>query len=128
MRVAAKFNFKALAPIAAAALALAATSASAQDLNVNTSCVEGHVEGYDYAELSANFREYGWDSRATLRIVSTDEQLTLTVLDMSNNNVCENIADLRTSCTWTLSPGGEYVARVDNRTRPGATSYRLCAG
>lgn len=120
---------KALAPIAAClTMAALAGPAGSQDLNLNISCLEGFVEANEYAELSANFRETGWDSRATLRLVSTDEQLTLQVLDLSLNSVCENVADLRTSCTWTLSPGGEYVARIDNTLRSSSTSYRLCAG
>jgi hypothetical protein len=123
------FTTRFLAPLAAGLTMIAgAHTAAAQDLNMTVSCVEGFVEGYDWAELSANFREYGWDSRATLRLVAQDESTTLVVLDINNQPVCENVADLRTSCTWTLSPGGVYNARIDNTNRATSTSYRLCAG
>ena len=128
MRSARNPTARTLATLAAGfAVSFFSVSANGQSLNLNTSCVDGFVESSDYAELSADFKETGWDSRATLQLVSTDEQLTLQVVDAANNTVCENIADLRTSCTWTLTPGGVYSARVDNTMRATRTAYRLCA-
>ena len=46
------------------AASVAAVSASAQDLGVNTSCLNGSVAGNDYAEPSSNFRETIWDTKA----------------------------------------------------------------
>lgn len=117
-----------LAAVAAGvAMCAAATSAWSQTLSFTNSCVFGQVNAGEYAELSANFREYGWDSWGSLRLLSDDEELTLQVLDLNMTNVCENVADLRTTCTWRLSPGGEYFARVDNTMRSTETTYRLCA-
>ena len=53
--------------------------------------------------------------------------MTLEVIDLSSNTVCENVADNRTSCTWTPTPGGVYMVRVNNLTGPLPQNYRLCA-
>lgn len=113
--------------IAGLILACSAGFATAQDLSYSASCIQGFVDSADYAELTADFKEFGWDSRGSLKLNSVDDALTLIVLDQNNIAVCDNVADLRTQCAWTLSPGGIYTVRIDNTTRPTQSSYSLCA-
>ena len=111
----------------AGALALTAASAQAQNLQGNVSCLKGDVDAHDWAEMSQIFAESAWDNKATLAIVSDDEQLTLKVLDLNGTSLCENVADLRTRCTWALNRGDEYNVVIDNTTRATQTTYTLCA-
>ena len=103
-----------------------AIPATATEFRLNESCLSGSVERYDYAELSQNFAEDGNDGTATLRIVSEDAELTLRVLDLEGKSLCNNVADLRTSCTWSLKDTGEYNIIVDNRTRSSRSDYKIC--
>jgi hypothetical protein len=111
----------------ATALAIAGSPAFAQSLQGNISCLKGDVNAYDWAEMSQVFAESAWDNKATLNLNSDDEELTLKVLDLNNNSLCENVADLRTKCTWTLNKGTEYNVVIDNTMRSTQTTYTLCA-
>ena len=101
-------------------------SASALDLQGNVSCVEGHVQAFDFAELEQNFAETAFDTRSKLILRSDTAALTLEVLDVNNNSVCEEVAELRTSCTWNLTAGGTYKVKIDNSDRSTESKYRLC--
>ena len=109
------------------AVSVAAVSASAQDLGVNTSCLSGMVEGNDYAELSSNFRESIWDTKAGVQLVSDTTHLTITVIDAFNNDVCEQTADMKTRCAFKLSGGNEFTIKVSNEAFSVRSGYRLCA-
>jgi hypothetical protein len=114
--------------IAAAAIATSfAAPLFAQEFQQNISCVSGFVDARDYAELSQDFREFSTDRRATLILRSEDEELTLKVLRLDGESVCENVADLRTRCTWQLQPEDVFNVQVDNTTRDTETAYELCA-
>ena len=102
-------------------------SASALDLQGNVSCVEGHVQAFDFAELEQNFAESTWDSRARLSLRSETAALTLEVIDLNGNSICEEVATLRSRCTWNLTSGGTFTVKVDNSERPTSSDYKLCA-
>ncbi len=109
------------------AASVAAVSASAQDLGVNTSCLSGSVASNDYAELSSNFRESIWDTKAGVQLVSDTTQLTITVIDAFNNDVCEQTADMKTRCSFKLNAGNEFTIKVSNEAFSVRSGYRLCA-
>ena len=111
----------------AGALALTPATAQAQNLQGNVSCLKGDIDAHEWAEMSQVFAESAWDNRATLALNSDDEQLTLKVLDLNGVSMCENVADLRTRCTWSLNCGDAYNVIIDNTTRPTQTTYTLCA-
>jgi hypothetical protein len=106
---------------------VALPAAAEVTLQWNTSCVNGSVDAYDYAELSLNLKEESWDSRATLFLVSESQELTLHVLDAYNTSLCENIADLRTSCKMNPNRIEEFTVRIDNTMRSTSSAYKLCA-
>ena len=114
--------------LASASIFAAASPAAANDLQSNISCVHGFVEAYDFAELEQNFAETAFDIRSKLILRSDTAALTLEVLDVNNNSVCEEVAELRTSCTWNLTAGGTYKVKIDNSDRSTESKYRLCAG
>ena len=121
---------RALSIAVAAAALICVSPAIAQtfgDLQYSKSCVEGFVEAYDYAELEQNMGESYWDSRGALRLQSEDEELTLRVLNANGTSVCDNVADLRTSCNFPLSGGSTVTVKIDNTMRSTQTRYRLCA-
>lgn len=102
--------------------------AAANDLQTNISCVNGFVDSYDFAELEQNFAETTFDTRSRLILRSDTAALTLEVSDINGNSVCEEVAELRTSCTWNLTAGGIYKVKIDNSNRSTESKYRLCAG
>ena len=110
-----------------AGLTLPGLPASAGDLRGNTSCIQGFVDAYDFAELSQDFSEFTWDQQAGLSLSSSDEELTLKVLDLNDRSVCENVADLKTKCNWHLDPDVTFKVIIDNSQRSTETGYRLCA-
>ena len=109
------------------ALGLAAGAAFAQDLQQNVSCVSGEVAAFDYNELGENFREGIWDKRAGVQLVSESEVIRLQVVDANNNSVCDNTADLRTKCTFSLRLNDNFAIKVTNYDNPVYARYRLCA-
>ena len=113
--------------VALFAASVAANSASAQDSGVITSCLSGSVEGNDFAELSSNFRESIWDTKSGVQLVSATTNLTITVIDAFNNDVCEQTADMKTRCLFKLNAGNEFTIKVSNETFSARSGYRLCA-
>lgn len=117
----------ATAAVSVITLCASVTASFAADLSGTISCVQGDVAAYDYAELTQNFAETTWDRRSTLRLRSDTAALTLEVIDINGQSVCEEVAELRTSCTWNLTAGGTYTVKIDNTNRPTESGYRLCA-
>lgn len=109
------------------ALGLAAGAAYAQDFQQNVSCVSGEVKAFDYNELEENFREGVWDKRAGVQLVSESEVIRLQVVDANNKSICENTADLRTKCTFSLTLNDNFSIKVTNFDNPVYARYRLCA-
>ncbi|MEZ5923674.1 MAG: hypothetical protein R3D57_04750 [Hyphomicrobiaceae bacterium] len=93
----------------------------------SNACLKGSVEAYDYAELEANLEESFLDRKARLNLVSESAELTLSVTNLDGQNVCENIADLTTSCHWSLGNDQIFVIKIDNTMRATSTDYELCA-
>ncbi len=67
------------------------------------------------------------DRRARLDLVSESAELTLAVTNLDGNSVCENVADLNTSCHWNLGNDEIFIIKIDNTMRDTETSYELCA-
>ena len=120
-------TFTALA-LSTAVVLTGTVSAHANDLQSNASCVQGFVDANDFAELEQNFSETNFDTASKLTLQSDTAALTLEVFDIFGNPVCEEVAELRTSCTWNLTTGGTYKLKVDNSNRSTGSKYRLCAG
>ena len=93
----------------------------------NSSCLSGHVEAYDYAELEERLAESFVDRRARLVLNSESAELTLAVTDLEGTSVCENVADLNTTCQWNLGDQEIFVIKIDNTMRATETSYEICA-
>ena len=113
-------------PLAVGMIAMAST-AIADDLSPTVSCLNGEVAAFDFAELQENFREGVWDRRAGVQLVSQSESVTLKVIDYNNNSICENVADLRTRCNFSLRVGDDFSIQVTNLDGPVAVRYQLCA-
>jgi hypothetical protein len=109
------------------ALAIVAAPISSEADFSNNACLSGEVEAYDYAELEQNLSESFVDNRARLDLVSENAELTLAVTDLGGNNVCENVADLSTSCQWSLGNNEIFIIKIDNTMRATSTTYELCA-
>ena len=101
--------------------------AADQEAAARPSDIQGFVDAYDFAELSQDFSEFTWDQQAGLSLSSSDEELTLKVLDLNDRSVCENVADLKTKCNWHLDPDVTFKVIIDNSQRSTETGYRLCA-
>jgi hypothetical protein len=93
----------------------------------SNACLSGEVDAYDYSELEQNLSESFLDNRARLDLVSESQELTLSVTDLDGNSVCENVADLSTSCQWSLSDDEVFVVKIDNTMRATSSAYELCA-
>jgi hypothetical protein len=109
-------------------LSLGATASQAEDLATSVSCVRGHVDAYDYAELDQNFSESVTDTSSKLLLQGESAALTLEVYDLNGNSVCEEVATLKTSCTWNLTAGSTYSVKIDNTNRSTSSNYKLCSG
>ena len=112
---------------AALAAALAGTVAIAQDLDQSVSCVTGRVEAFDYTELMENFKEGTWDKRGGVQLSSESEVINLQVLNLNNETVCDNTADLRTKCAFKLGLNTDFTVKVTNFENPVWARFRLCA-
>ena len=122
--------FKARKTYVAVALAAMATygpPALAQNLSAYSSCLSGSIEPYDYSELTSNFRETLWDTKAGVQLIASQAQVVLKVLDLSGNSVCTDEANLTGQCTFRLRTDEDFTIIVDNSTRATATTFRLCA-
>lgn len=115
--------------LAAVAFVLTAGAATAQELNPGISCLEGDVPAQDWAELTSNYKESLWDSKAGMRVRTDGGALELTVTDETGNNVCDRTADDRARCRFSFSPSysGMFNIRIDNLANYSTTRYRLCA-
>ena len=109
------------------AASIAGSVAVADDLAQTISCVSGEVAAFDYSELGENFREGTWDRRAGIQLVSESEVIKLQVLDLSNQSICDNTADLRTKCSFSLKLNDNFSIRVNNQDNPVYARFRLCA-
>ncbi|MFM9943340.1 MAG: hypothetical protein ACKVP7_28070 [Hyphomicrobiaceae bacterium] len=89
--------------------------------------MRGQVDAYEYAELSENFREGTWDRRGGVKLLADHAEVTLKVLDLNGDSVCENVADLSTQCAFRLRTGDDFTIIIDNQMRATETGYRLCA-
>lgn len=116
------------AVLAVAAIA-GATAASAQQLNPGISCISGDVPAYDYAELTSNYKESIWDSKAAMRLAAVSTQLELTVTDDYGSVVCEDTADMKVKCRFKIANGysGLFNVRIDNTMHSSSSRYTLCA-
>lgn len=110
------------------ALALAAPS-RAQDLSSSISCLNGSVPAADYAELAQKLQESFWDRRGGVTLVTSIGGVSLRVLDMNGQSVCENEANNSTYCQFRLSfeVVDEFNIIIDNATNAEAITYRICA-
>ena len=119
--------------MSATLLALAATTVTtaawAQQLNPGISCITGDVPAYNYAELTSNYRESIWDSKAAMRLVAESTQLELTVTDNYGSVVCEDTADMKVRCRFKIANGysGLFNIRIDNTMYAASSRYTLCA-
>lgn len=123
---------KARAVITAAAMSIAAGSSGAwaQDLNPGVSCLNGSVSEASYTEFASNYRKSIWDSRSAVRIRAEDAPLELKVTDLYGNTVCEETANSKARCKFTIPVdyAGVFVMRVDNLDATGGPrNFRLCA-
>jgi hypothetical protein len=116
-----------LASATAFAFAIVLVPAASSANFGNNSCLMGSVDAYDYAELEQNLAESFVDRRARLELVSESAELTLSVTNLEGVNVCENVADLNTTCQWNLGDNDVFVIKIDNTMRATSSAYELCA-
>ena len=110
------------------ALLCLAGAATAQQLDPGISCINGSVGPIDYAELSSQYKESMWDTKAAVRLRSDNDELDLLVTDTYGNSVCEQTADSKTRCKFNFpaSYSGIFNIRINN-TMSTPAGYRLCA-
>jgi hypothetical protein len=107
-------------------LALGASAVSAQTLTRFGSCLTGHVDGLDYAEISANLREAEEDRRAGVTLESETTQMTVQVTDLNGESVCEQTANMSTNCRFRLGSYDQLIIRIDNTQHGMASGYKIC--
>ncbi len=112
-----------------AALTVGSSAVQAQSLNNLTSCIGGEVPGYDWAELTASYKESIWDKRAAMILTSQNTKVTLSVTDNYGNNVCDDVANMTATCRFRFTDtfSGTFNIRVDNTQHNAETRYTLCA-
>lgn len=117
------------AAILATSLVAGVTSASAQQLDAATSCIGGDVPGYDWAELTASYKESIFDRRAAMRLVSENTRVLLAVTDDLGEPLCDDVANMTAVCRFRFPFGfnGNLNIRVDNTAHDSNTTYTLCA-
>lgn len=119
-----------VAATAAAVMTVGGAVAWAQELNPGVSCIEGVVAEGSWNELVSNYRESIWDSKAAVRLRAEDAPLELTVTDIDGNSVCQETADNKARCRFTIPTdyAGQFVMKVLNLDPIGGNrGFRLCA-
>ncbi len=114
--------------VAAAAVSLGAGAAMTQELTPGISCIDGNVPANDWAELTSNYKESLWDSKAGMRARSDGGALELVVTDDYGTQVCDSSVDDKARCRFSFSSNysGTFNIRITN-SQSYATTYRLCA-
>lgn len=117
------------AALCVAGLAFGAGAASAQQLDNNVSCIAGDVPAYEWAELTAYYKESIWDRRAAMRLVSGNTRVLLSVTDDNGEELCDDTANMTAVCRFRFPAAfnGNLNIRVDNTAHEAGTPYTLCA-
>jgi hypothetical protein len=133
-------NAAAGAVLALAALAGAA-GASAQQLDPGISCLNGEVPANDWGDLSSNYKESIWDSKAVIRLRAAssdwswgngseddDGTVFISVTDNFGTNVCDASQSTTKRCRFSFasSYSGIFNIKITNN-RSDNFRYRLCA-
>ena len=112
---------------ATCALTFGATPGRADPSSVT--CLDGVVELGDYTLLSQDFRGDFQDGHmVTINLTTDMPSITLSVLDLNNNELCvDQSADSSTkTCTWKRHGGGVYNVRVDNSAGVVDAGFTMC--
>jgi hypothetical protein len=118
-----------ISSVATIAGMIGATAVWAQQLNPGLSCISGDVPAYDYAELTSNYRESIWDTKAAMRLVAESSQMELSVTDDYGTTVCEDAADMKVRCKFKIAVGysGIFNIKIDSTMFSVPSRHRLCA-
>jgi hypothetical protein len=87
-------------------------------------CLGGRVDAVDYATLDEDLGGDFWKNHSGVAITSDSQQLTLSVTDAYGNSICQNLANLSTSCTFQTGFASTFTIRVDNTQN---AAYQLCS-
>jgi hypothetical protein len=121
---------RALAAVAAAALAFVSSASSLADTDGNASnsnsCFAGTAAANDYATFNEDFAAGAWSSSSGVHLLAQSQRVTLAVTDSYGNSVCQNTADLSTSCTFEPGLSTTFTIVIDNSASAVPADYQLC--
>jgi hypothetical protein len=120
---------RAVTAVAAAALTFVSSALSLADTDGNvsgSSCFAGTAAANDYATFNEDFTAGAWSSSSGVHLLAQSQRVTLAVTDSYGNSVCQNTADLSTSCTFEPGLSTTFTIVVDNSASAVPADYQLC--
>jgi hypothetical protein len=109
-------------------VALLAPSAAFADSFVNPdACLSGTAEAADDATFDEDFNTGLWKSHSGVMIQSDSQQVVLSVTDAFGNSICQNLANLTTSCTFRADFNATFTITIDNTQNPLPANFQLCS-
>jgi len=100
---------------------------SANDGGSASACMSGTVDGWDDASYDENFGADRWKNISGVNLSSDNQKVVLSVLDDYGNSICQNTADLTTSCKFQTGFASTFTILLDNTQNSGSANYTVCS-
>jgi hypothetical protein len=91
------------------------------------SCLSGTADAVDYASFDEDFNTGIWKSHSGVMIQSESQPVVLSVTDAYGNSICQNLANLSTSCTFRADFSSTFTITIDNTQNPMPADFQLCS-
>jgi hypothetical protein len=101
------------------------TQLSAEGVGNTTACMSGSVDALDDASYDEDFGQ--WHNLSGVNLSSESLRVVLSVFDEYGNSICQNTADLTTSCKFQTGFASTFTIRVDNTQNSSPANYSVCA-
>lgn len=105
----------------------AATHALAQGVGNSTACMIGSVDALDDASYDEDFGTDQWKNVSGVNLSSDNQRVVLSVFDEYGNSICQNTADLSTTCKFHTGFSSTFTIRVDNTQNASSANYTVCS-
>jgi hypothetical protein len=106
---------------------LAPVQALADSFANSASCLSGTADAVDYATFDEDFNTGRWKSHSGVMIQSESQPVVLSVTDAYGNSICQNLANLSTSCTFRADFSSTFTITIDNTQNPMSSDFQLCS-
>ena len=83
------------------------------------------VDALDDASYDEDFGQ--WHNLSGVNLSSESLRVVLSVFDEYGNSICQNTADLTTSCKFQTGFASTFTIRVDNTQNSSPANYSVCA-